>query len=419
MKQLAYIDVPGPWNTGVKSVPIKSKYSYERPPLDPYGADITGTRYSSVKAFTQKGTADRVDGWREPTLFRGYVARVFPSSGTFDYKCMIAGHGGRHTGNHYLSNSQVLWAGMQGSGRYPIDIGADNIAKQKVLSSLDKAELQLGVMIAEMVVTMRMLTGHLTALRKHMSAAKRFLEKLLKGGSNYRPHLYQKVLRLRATKSGVKKLTKILGKAAANRWLEYQYGWKPLMSDIYATCSLLDEQAKRRKIITGKGTHRSGTDPTYTFPQINAGLMYVNPKVISGAYCRADWVIHNSVAAQLNRLGLTNILEIGWELIPFSFVIDWVAPIGDYLGALGAGWGLTFKGGSITRYTTADVTCIWTAYPFIKGTPIRYRMKSVTWFRYPISEATLTTRVYTKNPFSVTRAVTALALLTQLLSKKG
>lgn len=147
--------------------------------------------------------------------------------------------------------------------------------------------------------------------------------------------------------------------------------------------------------------------------------MNVIPNVVSGAYTRLDWEVSNSAYRTFNRLGLTNLLEIGWELIPFSFVIDWVAPIGDYLGSLSAGWGLTFKGGSITKYTTADIDVTWTQYPFVKGSPIQYKLRSVSWFRYPVSPSMLGTAVYVKNPITVTRAVTALALLTQLISTKG
>lgn len=416
MKQLAYIYIPDPWNNGVQSTPIAATYSYERPPLAPYNGTTTGTRYTSVKECPSRGTSVKVDGWREPTIFRGYVAKIYPDKGTFDYDCVIAGKFGRHTGQHYTQHSNVLFAGMEGTARYPIDIGADNIAKQKCLASLDKAKLQLGVMLAEMTTTIAMLTKNLTTLRIYLKEALAFLRKALKANSNYKRHIYQKVLRTSLTKSGMKKISSWIGKEAANRWLEYQYGWRPLMSDIYGTATLIDEQAKRRLTIIGKGTHSSGVRPTYTFPQVNSGIVLTKPMLTSGAYCRVDWEVSNSVAAQLNRLGLTNILEIGWELVPFSFVIDWVAPIGDYLGALGAGWGLTFKGGSITRYTAGSVKCMWTAYPYIKGKPISYTLRTNAWFRYPISQSTLGTKVYTRNPISVTRAVTALALLTQLKS---
>lgn len=34
------------------------------------------------------------------------------------------------------------------------------------------------------------------------------------------------------------------------------------------------------------------------------------------------------------KVGLTNPLSVAWELIPFSFVVDWFLPIGKYLDAL-------------------------------------------------------------------------------------
>ena len=416
MKQVAFVPVSGPWNAPINSVSISAGYTMTRdPPLDPYHGKTTGTRYSSAKVFTQKGTASKVDGWREPTLFRGYVFRVTPKDGTFNYDCFISGNGGKHAGSHYLSNSNAVWAGMQGSGRYPIDNGSENISLQKAKASLDKAELQLGVALAELTTTIAMLTKALTDLRKYLSFALKFLNR----ASSYRKHIVQMVMRTAATRSGRRKIAQAIGKEAANRWLEYQYGWKPLMSDIYAIAGLIDEQIQRKKYITGKADHRSGVSPTYTFPRINNGMMNVIPRVMSGAYTRLDWEVSNSAYRTFNRLGLTNLLEIGWELIPFSFVIDWVAPIGDYLGSLAAGWGLTYKGGSITKYTTADIDVAWTQYPYIKGSPIQYNLRSVSWFRYPVSHAMLDTVVYVKNPISVTRAVTALALLTQLISKKG
>jgi hypothetical protein len=35
-------------------------------------------------------------------------------------------------------------------------------------------------------------------------------------------------------------------------------------------------------------------------------------------------------------LGLTNPALVAWELVPFSFVVDWALPIGDWLSSLDA-----------------------------------------------------------------------------------
>jgi hypothetical protein len=46
-----------------------------------------------------------------------------------------------------------------------------------------------------------------------------------------------------------------------------------------------------------------------------------------------------------SQLGLTSPISLGWELIPFSFVIDWFLPIGAALNAASAFDGLTFHSG--------------------------------------------------------------------------
>jgi hypothetical protein len=50
----------------------------------------------------------------------------------------------------------------------------------------------------------------------------------------------------------------------------------------------------------------------------------------------------------LNSLGLLNPLQVAWELVPFSFVVDWILPIGSFLEAATGTIGTTFDSG----YTT-------------------------------------------------------------------
>lgn len=47
-------------------------------------------------------------------------------------------------------------------------------------------------------------------------------------------------------------------------------------------------------------------------------------------------------------MGLTNPLEVTWELLPFSFVADWFLPIGDYVSILDSTLGYILKGGTNT-----------------------------------------------------------------------
>lgn len=55
--------------------------------------------------------------------------------------------------------------------------------------------------------------------------------------------------------------------------------------------------------------------------------------------------------ASAQSLGLLDPLTLAWELIPFSFVVDWFLPVGTYLSQLTALNGLTLMNG-FTSYTT-------------------------------------------------------------------
>jgi hypothetical protein len=116
---------------------------------------------------------------------------------------------------------------------------------------------------------------------------------------------------------------------ANSAWLELQFGWLPMINDIYeATDQILFNPLINR--------YRSG----------KSEVGYITP---ASSYTVADEVIRSMnekkrflmlVAKNepdfLERWGLTNPAGVIWELIPYSFVIDWFLPIEDYLTSLHA-----------------------------------------------------------------------------------
>lgn len=81
-----------------------------------------------------------------------------------------------------------------------------------------------------------------------------------------------------------------------------------------------------------------------------------------GVYVRLDF--HPSSFDYLHipaALGLTNPASVAWELVPFSFVVDWFAPVGDWLNALDATLGYSFLSG--TRSTIRRRTGQYRASP--------------------------------------------------------
>lgn len=124
------------------------------------------------------------------------------------------------------------------------------------------------------------------------------------------------------------------------KWLELQYGWKPLLSDVYGACDALSKRDKDDWRVTAKGRASDRQEFRY---QVNLGYPggpYDGANVVARrdrrVYARIDALPQNEAIISLASLGITNPLLIGWELVPFSFVVDWFLPIGSWLESLDA-----------------------------------------------------------------------------------
>lgn len=120
-------------------------------------------------------------------------------------------------------------------------------------------------------------------------------------------------------------------------WLAFQYGWLPLMGDIHALMQLVSGDVPSEEPYLSVSKTRSKELPGLQVGQsfgLNGDVVtFFNPP----SKAKAKITFHAKLkrkATLLDQLGLTNPLAIGWELVPFSFVIDWFVPIGDYLDNL-------------------------------------------------------------------------------------
>lgn len=149
-----------------------------------------------------------------------------------------------------------------------------------------------------------------------------------------------------------------VGSKIADRYLEYVYGFKPLMQDIYEISELAKSQAKAPLLFNGRASaKRSGSAPTQHFDNISVGQdeYWENAqfKSMTRTTLWAKLKDEYALLRTLNQLGLVNPAALVWELVPFSFVIDWALPIGPVLNAMTAPAGLDFVGGSTSRRVTA------------------------------------------------------------------
>lgn len=122
-----------------------------------------------------------------------------------------------------------------------------------------------------------------------------------------------------------------------NTWLEWRYGWRPLIYDIQGFCKALDHKLTDNGRVRSRGHNRQQQTATGTF---NDGFnyhavcdWYNNTWVDSWAGCIYDYNLPQSIKyAQL--LGLTDLPGTAWELVPYSFVVDWFVGVGSWLSAI-------------------------------------------------------------------------------------
>jgi len=148
--------------------------------------------------------------------------------------------------------------------------------------------------------------------------------------------------------------------AASNTWLAYSYGLRPLVNDVADAISVLDKGLRdpiKPIVLRSSKTqqvHGFATDYGY-YHDIVDGSVRVSGKV--------EFWIDNPVLYTLEQVGFVNPLSVAWELVPFSFVVDWFIPIGDYLTNVVPPQGVSFVSGSIAY--RGDGTHIgWTTIPY-------------------------------------------------------
>jgi len=200
----------------------------------------------------------------------------------------------------------------------------------------------------------------------------------------------------------------------SEQWLAWQYGWKPLLSDIYGAMESSDSPLS--KVVTvNKKLKRpfERTSSIYGGPVVTS----VKGDLISSATVSGRVTASNTVLKSASEYGITNPALLAWELLPYSFVVDWVLPVGTYLENLNALSGLVVSASSVT--VTNKFTLIYTDtaspvgylkdYSFGAGSrthQFTQKVRTVGIPSYPPLPKI-------KNPISITHGLNAIALLVE------
>lgn len=146
-------------------------------------------------------------------------------------------------------------------------------------------------------------------------------------------------------------------KALAATFLAFQYAIRPLISDV-------SDAAKFQSTLSDNGRYKAYGVNTQTFGQ----CVWTLRTEIIGQYNP------NSVAERilrlLDRCGLGLNTNSMWELIPFSFVLNWIYPVSDVLKRLDLGIvTATYNKYNVdTCITSAKTSIPWTGFSLFSGT---------------------------------------------------
>lgn len=223
------------------------------------------------------------------------------------------------------------------------------------------------------------------------------------------------------------KLLKQSWRKAPRSWLEYQYGWNPLMDDVFGSVEALKKRNSPGDwLVTVKDSAMDVEQWEQFFQNSTTStkrpFWYKNRRS-RGHFIRLDYEPGNTFLTTVSGLGLTNPLQLAWELVPYSFVIDWFTPIGDWLSSLDASLGFKFYSGSITAReesyeTTDNLQCLSGEHNgwWYNNTRVETSKRSLHLKREVFSASPLPGFPGFKDPFSASHVANGLSLLTQALA---
>lgn len=114
-------------------------------------------------------------------------------------------------------------------------------------------------------------------------------------------------------------------------WLEYHFAWSPLLGDIHTGMKMLSEPVWDLTPITARGSATERIDRSHPRDWRFAEYDVSHIKAFVGV--RGNCRVINKNAYLLNRVGLINPATVAWEVVPFSFAIDWFLPVSTFLNS--------------------------------------------------------------------------------------
>lgn len=387
--------------SGVNTPGFRNKRRLSRLPVNAYSADIREKSCAyGVISSVQEYFPWQVN-YRETSRASGFIESAFPTGGV----------------EITLPRSDVIFA-------------ARRSAASSLLEQVKNQKVNISQMIAERNQTISMLTTAFVKTREILEAVRRRDLPALGKAVGFGlppppPSITSNVWKHASWSRRSDRYSRRKKRAvamAANLHLVKEYGIKPLASDIHGLAELLAAQSYAIVRSSAKaGSYQSYNTVEHGYLNGVKTIWYTKYEVFVRTGC--DFSSNGTIAPTLSASGLTNPAAIAWEMMPFSFIVDWVLPLGDYFNNLDATLGLTLRDGYETVKTVTTQTIHSSERSKIGQTWILWDV-AASKKRTTINRAkmlgfpnALLTFPNIKNPCSPEHLVNAFALLAQAGSK--
>lgn len=246
--------------------------------------------------------------------------------------------------DYWLGLCGASWA-KKGSP-FPFPLNVENAARTRFLTELADGRAQLGATMGEFRQTVGLTRSLSEDVVKFLTSTSRAAKRpvhdlvgLLTTGS---------LPRVSKARKGSWPGTDII-----NRYLEYQFGIRPTLQDIedsgQALSYALVEDRQKLTAIVRKGYTDRAFRTAVAVSAKDDWTVHQPVLVETSAHVSARYEIPVTATRTLNQLGLGNPASVAWELTQFSWMIDYVLGVGDWLASLTAATGTRFIEGSISR----------------------------------------------------------------------
>lgn len=145
--------------------------------------------------------------------------------------------------------------------------------------------------------------------------------------------------------------------AAAQCWLEARLGWRPFLMELSALAEELENgQFDERNTARGSATDTITT--TSSEVRNISGLNVQLTNTVKSDYSVRCGVLYQGTLTIPQKMGFSweSIPISAYELVPFSFVVDWFINLGDYIQAMTPKIGVR----SLATWTTVRRSCLST-----------------------------------------------------------